>query len=577
MNLNLIRAATLIYSASWRNRIRKQVQRLRQPRYLIATLAGAYYFWSVLGRFLFGGARGRWHAMPHEMLPLVELGLSFLAIVLVASSWVFGGDEGSLRFTEAETQFLFPAPVTRAALLHYRLGRALLGALISSLLMTLFTGHRLTPHWGFFWAGTWLALGTLSLHMIAASLARASLVEHGISGLKRQALSLVLFIGLGTVIWLWVGSDVEPFPDLSGPAQFAHLGPWAEHLMSRPPLGWALYPVLAPLRVVFAQSDQEFWAAMPGAFVVLLLHYLWAVRSNVAFEDASIEAAGRMAARMDALRSGRGIVIRKIRPPFRLRARGRPEVALLWKNVVGLVRAHSLRLVLVLFYLGATSLGLCWALFDDRADWKFVLATGLCVALAGYLSLLGPMIVRSDFRQDLPMMELLRTYPLGGRDAVQGQIAGPALVLALGQWVLLALGLLMSLGVREASFPPGERVAVALSASLVLPCLTLGSLLIQNAVALLFPTWVTTGRSRGIEAMGQRLVTLVGNLLMLGLGLAPASIVGGVVGLVLWEVAGLGTWGLPFGAAASALVLLIEVHFALDWLGEAFEQFDLTQ
>src|SRR5207248_1789968 len=108
--------------------------------------------------------------------PLVGMGL----LVMMAFGWAFPGDGSMLAFTEAEAQFLFPAPVTRRALLIHRLLRSQLGVLFAAIVPALVfpTGSgwsRLR-----FAAAMWLILMTIRVHFTGITLARASMALPGV-------------------------------------------------------------------------------------------------------------------------------------------------------------------------------------------------------------------------------------------------------------------------------------------------------------------------------------------------------------------------------------------------------------
>ncbi len=147
----------------------------------------------------------------------------------------------------------------------------------------------------------------------------------------------------------------------------------------------------------------------------------------------------------------------------------------------------------------------------------------------------------------------------------------PFTVLALGEWIFLVAGAVLA--------PPGAvegqgRLSLLATAMMALPAFTLCGLLVQNAAALLFPAWIATGTAppRGIEAIGQRLLTLVGTMLVVALALVPAVIVGGLATLLLRGP--LGAAALPVGALAGSAVVALEAGFAFFGLGRAFDRFD---
>jgi hypothetical protein len=69
----------------------------------------------------------------------VELVLPVLAALLLVSAarwWIFGADRGTLAFASAEVQFLFPAPVSRRALIHTKLVRTQIAILLNTVIFT---------------------------------------------------------------------------------------------------------------------------------------------------------------------------------------------------------------------------------------------------------------------------------------------------------------------------------------------------------------------------------------------------------------------------------------------------------
>jgi hypothetical protein len=121
-------------------------------------------------------------------------------------------------------------------------------------------------------------------------------------------------------------------------------------------------------------------------------------------------------------------------------------------------------------------------------------------------------------------------------------------------------------------------VAAGLGALWVLPAVSLGGLFVQNAAVVLFPAWLPPEgeRVRGLEALGQRLLTLVGTLLALLVGMLPAALLAALVGFGLNWLLDLGVWALPFAGASAAAVLVAEVAFGVVVLGHAFDRLDVS-
>jgi hypothetical protein len=100
---------------------------------------------------------------------------------------------------------------------------------------------------------------------------------------------------------------------------------------------------------------------------------------------------------------------------------------------------------------------------------------------------------------------------------------------------------------------------------------------VQNAVVLLLPGWVQLGREhqRGVEAMGQRLISSFATIVSILIAAAPAAL----IFLVTW-VAGywlIGRAVIPIAAFVTALGLLAEAAVGIFLLGRAFDKFDASK
>src|SRR5437660_1507801 len=214
----MIGALVYLQVQSIKNRLRVRLRRLKKPKYLVGAVVGVAYFYFFFFRNLFTGRRGAAAGVidttPPEALLMFELLGALALFAMVLSAWIFPHERAALAFTEAEIAFLFPAPVTRRTLIHFKLVRSQIAILFTTLLLT-------------------------------------------------------------------------------------------------------FGPVLA----------------------LMLLHYWWVVRSDVAFEEASVELSRKLAERIAAIRAGgdwhsTAGKQKKKRPPFALRPAGIPAVAFLWKNLI---------------------------------------------------------------------------------------------------------------------------------------------------------------------------------------------------------------------------------------------------
>ena len=110
------------------------------------------------------------------------------------------------------------------------------------------------------------------------------------------------------------------------------------HAGTTGPASVILWPFLALPRLLLASTPGDFLRYAGIGLAMLLLHYIWVVRSDTSFEEASLElsqkAAERRAARQDTRRRGGRLVRHASRFPWKLAPTGAPETALVWKNLL---------------------------------------------------------------------------------------------------------------------------------------------------------------------------------------------------------------------------------------------------
>jgi len=103
-------------------------------------LSADYIFTFIFSVICSTAAAGGRHALngaiPPEYQPLAESAGALLLGVIVLFAWLVPGERAALTFTEAEVAFLFPAPVTRRTLVHFKLVRSQLRIFFSALLLT---------------------------------------------------------------------------------------------------------------------------------------------------------------------------------------------------------------------------------------------------------------------------------------------------------------------------------------------------------------------------------------------------------------------------------------------------------
>ncbi len=560
---------------SARNRLRGQLARLKRPRYLLAVLAGVMYF----GALLFNSR------MPSPLTGSTSSAVGQLIytaaiFVTIASGWVFGSDRPALVFSEAEVQLLFPAPLSRSALVKYKVAQAQLLVLFSVIIwvVLLRRGGTTLPFW-MRAISLWIILSTLYLHRVGASLVRTSAVAHGRRGLRANALPIAIVTAVIAIVGV---SLVRAIPEVRAAIHLGLGRESLERLVTSQPLVTILFPFRLLVAPLFADSAKHWLTAILPALALMMVHYPWVTRTDAAFEEAAADAAAKRARAAAALRGTRrrpaipneGAVPR---PWFKLAPTGHPAVAIIWKNVLAYTRALRLTtlalLACVIAIIGA-------AVYSEVGDWSDLAQIGetLCAIPMLMLVVLGPGFVRTDLRQDLLQLDQLRSYPLRGSTIVAAEIASTTLILTMMQYLLLALAALLSTFDTRPLVPMAPAVLIALVA---LPTLNAIALTVANGAALLFPGWVRLGdgRAAGIEAMGQNVLAIFLSLIITFVALIPPLFVATVVasGVHVLSSHTLLLWSFVPAVPVGAFVALVELWLVIKWLGRAFARTDLAQ
>src|SRR5215217_3017402 len=192
---------------TWRsahNRIARQLEHLRSPRYLAALLLGLAYLWFIV----LGQRPTTIGANPNPQG--VELIGALALFGAVAWGWIFGVERRVLAFSPAEVTFLFSGPVSRQGLIQFKLLRTQLLILFNALLWTLILSReRFGVSAWLRVISIWVLLTTLSFHRLGASFVRTSLAEHGRLGARHRLVSLAL-VGAFLIGLTWSIAHVLP-------------------------------------------------------------------------------------------------------------------------------------------------------------------------------------------------------------------------------------------------------------------------------------------------------------------------------------------------------------------------------
>jgi len=560
----------------WRttlNRLTRQLRRVRNPRYAAVMVVGALFVTSMFWRP--GGAVGMPEGGGDPVAPLRTIygtAISFLLLLGEVHLWFNRNALLALAFQPAEVQLLFPAPLSRRVLLAYRVVRLQLLVLPNAVFWMLalrFWGSAQPALLRF--AAAWAFFSFLSLHRLGAAL----VLVPPVTGVRRG----VVLIMRGLVLVGLVAVVAGVVPSILSVAGGDPAVVWraVQEAVRVPPASIALVPFQMLLAPFSAATDGV------GRFVPLLLaiaaQLLWIhVASRVEFEEAAASASRELAQRITAFRRGgrtstKGASRTATRGSWiRLAPTGSPAAAIVWKNAMSMIRGGALRggLIFLAVIAGLTILAHAVPAPDGDKDLVFIrlMPGGWALFMS---ALFGSRAIRHDLRQDLLSLSLLKTYPLRGSQIVLAELALPTLVLTAFQAALVVIMLL--------SLPPSARAdlaAVPLGGVAVLSILALGAInatstAIQNAAALMFPAWMQLGvHNPGVEALGQSMLSALGNFLALLLSFVLPAVVGALVWLFTQPFSG----GLAFGAAilAGIIVLAGEVALMVRPLGRLLER-----
>jgi len=587
MNAMLTMARALVYlrATSLAGLVKSRLARLKQPKYLAGAIVGAAYVYLTFLRRSHGsqytggpGTVGPRASFPTEAMPFIMEMAGLVVLIILLANWAIPR-RASLAFSETEIAFLFPAPVNRRMLVHYRLLSSQVGIIFSALVLTLIfrRGAGIGGNLWFHTIGWWLILATLDLHSVGAMFTYSKLLNPSITTTLRRRITLaVALVVVGAlVIWTWSAVRAPQHEDLQGARA---IGEYIGSQLHAGPLPWLLAIPQVMVAPYFADDLRQFVIALGAGLLVLVVHYFWVVHIEVSFEEASLaraEKRTRLRARRGDWR-GATATRKAQRAPFELSRAPRPELAFLWKNLLSTNAFFRPKPVafLVLFILASTQ----WLARNPHLEGTRASIAVICSVLIVITVLLGPIMARNDLRADLRNSDILKTYPLRGSQIVFGELLTPIAILSVLVWLFLLSGYLLLPAQVLHWLAPGVRGLVALGIAVVAPPFIAIQLLVLNAATLVFPAWAQTlgnPTERGIDVLGQRIIFMAAQLLVTVFATLPAALLAALI-LVVGQWLGGVTVGAVLAIAGMCLLLCWEASLGLRWLGTRFDRFDLA-
>ena len=566
-------ALRLLVWLKLRGALRAQVRRLQRPRNWIFLLVGIGLFALWAMNFLFLGALrlSRAHD-PESEFAWTRVLIAATGILTLVGSFNHRG----LYLPKQEIELAFSAPLSRSDLVRYRLTTNLLRSLVAGVIVGLGAARKF-EHAGYAFAGSFAVLMFLPIVGQAAAILLGDAENRWTrlaSRVPARAITIVLAVALVLVV-LEFGTDQGGFfTDL---VQSPTGGPIHEQPWYRSRLVQALlWPTLPWAHAINAAGPAEFAQWMALCVALWVLAFEATARIGVDYRELSLATSADIARRLRRMRSGgAGVASSKAdarsagwRVPW-LFGRG-PFGAIAWLKLVAMTRKARGTLLFSVLVVGFVAIG--FPLMFERghgpSDPETAARNGLLVS--AMIAAVGSMYLaaglRFDFRQDLELMDLVKSWPVHSARIFLATILPEVLLIS----VLLASAILL-----RAAFTGFHPVILAIL--LFQPLLTFGWIAVDNAVYLYSPVRYTPGQEGALQHMGRSLLLMLLRVTILGLALALAG--GPAAGIVL----GADGLGLERGMAwVIALVYAWGVLLALDVLlvfggGWVLRRFDVAR
>ncbi|MBS1818676.1 MAG: hypothetical protein JSU08_12155 [Acidobacteria bacterium] len=562
----MLSASLYVVRCTARNRMRARLRRLREPRYLVGAIAGFAYliFTLVLRQRAYGVTGGGSGGLAGGA------GLAAVALAAVAlGSWAMPFRSALLEFSSAEIGFLFPAPLTRAQLVLYKIIRSQTTVLTAALIMVLAypIGSIVARLRAL--VALWVLLMAARVFFGLVSVGRRASASDPM--LLRGVVAPALFVPAAGVLSVLVPalSRVAGRPDADLFGVVAELVSGVHAASGASLSAWLLWPFKVLVQPLFASTSGEFLLEFGSALALYVALALWLVVADSYSTDDHGAVIERTTTPSATVR--RSYVARRV--GWRLGAAGWPEEAFLWKGFLQTFRTVDrqvlIRAALLLAWLIVTTF------FVTRSQ-GIVLLVGVAATWGSIFSLLMlPQVMRMDMRQDLEHLELLRTWPVRGGAVLRGEMLWPSLTVIGIAWVFGTIAMLTSVA-SSSRIPMPDRVAAWMAFLALAPGIVAAQYTVHNGIAVVFPGWIPLGpsRPRGVDAAGQRLILLLGTWVGLLVALVPGAIV--VAGLSWVARPFIGSLVLPIGAVVTMTIVMGEVWVATEVLGRVYDRLEIT-
>ena len=540
MDVTLIKLLGLRFRGGVRHRL-QELKTLRGLLFMCVTIAVIVLLMkqsSLPGNPLGGAIQAGPDQLREQFGRLMPVGL--LAACLLT---VFTSSGPAIHFSPSEINLLFSGPFSRRALLLYKTGFYVFGALLSSLLITLlvpaFTHSLLAT-----FLGAFLTLMFIQLFSAVIGLVSQLLTGYCYVPVRRSHVIILLAAVIAALVW-YLASTANGLAGALALFQSSLMGtlvlaPFTVfvHIFLAPSiypdlLGWAVlgFAINAALLAVIILLDGHAYEASVAAS--LKLHKRW-VRAR----------------RSGLLWGAQPVVVRSFRGPPLLGGVG----PIAWRQLLTALRTSSKP---VLVFLGVAMLAgpLLVIVAVDISMWSRI---GFVFFVAVYVL---PRTLVFDFRSDLDTMENFKALPLRPWKIGAGQLAAPVLLTSLVELLLLG---------SVAVFLDGTPRVISIG---MMPFLVPFNLLLyglENLLFLLFPTPLVPVGRVDFDFLGRTMVEFMVKTTLL-IGACALAAGAGMRVLDLTER----SWPAVAGVAWFSLSLIALLMLPL--LSWAFNRFDISR
>lgn len=547
-----------------RGTFRRQLRKLRTLSGCLFAGVGALISFSWIASLVLGrSAFSRESAMPEDMLPWVQLGVTVFGVFTLVTATSLRG----VYFPKQDIERLFAAPASRSDLVRFRmfvdLGRTAFGAVVLGLL----TFHRM-PVPGFGLAGAILTFLTLGVLRQAVSILLGGAQSRAIRFLNGKGAGFVrLLFGIG--IWLLIMSAIfggkfigKVFGDVDVLGQGAALleATWVQALLA------PSYPFA---RLMTATGGGEFAAWFGVCALISLVLYEATARLPIDYREHSLETSERISKRLTQIRrgglfSGGAVSSKTVRWKMpRLFGRG-PVGAVAWIKLVSIVRKARGTLLVGLMIVTLVTFGISVVIKDDSEQLSIL--GSVLIAFLGITYLGGAL--RFDFRGDLDRMVQIKAWPVAPQRVFVGTLA-PQVALISG---LLGLAIWIRLAVLGLSDP------ISLAIPFVLPFFAFAWLAVDNAVFLFAPVRLVPGQEGSLHHTGRAILLFLLRMLIIAVILGLVAATAGVLFTIGPEVLGLTEVQAGWISGGVGFVVLLAFDFLLAWVGgRMLQRFDVAR